>query len=137
MTDREHVINVPGHVRNPDDYFDRTIQHWHMRVMPSNHSAIDLDLMGYCDAAGCRQPLYLIEATSNAENKATSVLAALARSANVPALLLVHANGEFSKWKRVGGRSDWHDEARCIAYLTLIRRAHDAVFHLPPPAAPV
>lgn len=124
--DREHIVNVASHVRNPDTYYDRVIQDWHMLNMPKDHDAIDLDLFGVCHS--CRQPLYMIEGSSDPK-KATSILQALSRRTGTPGLLMLSEDSVFTRWRLVGEPGDWQDPAAAVKYLTLVRRAHDVVQH--------
>lgn len=84
---------MPDEILNPDLYQDRTVQDWHRQLKDAHGEpltkwkAIDLDLMGYCHI--CRDPLYLIESTTN-EQKATTVMRALARRAQLPAFVVLH-----------------------------------------------
>lgn len=75
-------------IRNPELYANRTVQDWHYDVFPLDNWAIDLDLMGACSR--CRQPLYLIEATTNGESKPTTILRSLAERANLAAFVIFH-----------------------------------------------
>lgn len=86
----------PRHILNPALYADRTVQDWHRATFPADHWAIDLDLMGACHI--CRDPLYLIEATTN-PNKPTTILENLARRASTVAYVINHQAGEV-----VGGQ---------------------------------
>lgn len=88
---------MPDRIINAKLYADRTVQDWHRTSFPSNHTAIDIDLMGYC--AVCRKPVYFIESTTN-PNKPTSVLHATAITAYVPAAVIVHQQGQVK-----GGRT--------------------------------
>ena len=74
-------------VRNVGLYQDRTVQDWHRDAFPSTYHAIDLDLMGCCHL--CREPLYLIEATTNPE-KGYSILRRLALRSNLPGFVVYH-----------------------------------------------
>ena len=87
---------TPLAILNEELYHDRTVQDWHRTVFGADCWAIDLDLMGACRQ--CREPLYLIESSTNPE-KATSILSRLAVRADLPALLVLHRDGEI-----VGGK---------------------------------
>jgi hypothetical protein len=78
---------MPLQIQNQQLYEDRTVQNWHRTVFPPNHDAIDIDLMGSCHR--CREPLYLIESTTN-PNKAYTILRKLAIRARIPALVIYH-----------------------------------------------
>lgn len=64
---------------------DLTFSAWHRRRFGDDATALDVDLVGYCDA--CRAPLYAIESTT-AENKSTRILVELASRLGCPALLV-------------------------------------------------
>lgn len=76
-------------INNRQLYEDRTVQDWHRDRFSRRADAIDLDLFGVCHLGYCREPLYLIEATTN-PNKPDSILRGLARKAGVPAFVVVH-----------------------------------------------
>lgn len=82
---------MPKDILNPTLYADRTVQDWHRESFPPDYWAIDLDLMGACNR--CRQPLYLIESTTN-PNKPFTILENLAERANVPAVVVLHNTNE-------------------------------------------
>lgn len=81
----------PLRIHNRGAYADRIVQDWHRNsvVLGRSADAIDIDLMGCCKHPHCREPLYLIEASSNPD-KPTSIIKELARRANVPAFLILH-----------------------------------------------
>jgi len=64
---------------------DLTFSRWHRRRFGDDATAIDVDLVGYCDPCGA--PLYAIESTRR-EDKSTYVLTQLARRLDCPALLV-------------------------------------------------
>lgn len=78
---------MPQTILNPTLYADRTVQEWHRVSFPSTSWAIDLDLLGACNR--CREPLYLIESTTN-PNKPVSILRNLARRSQLPAFIIWH-----------------------------------------------
>lgn len=86
---RRVEIDVPDHIRDPQRYFNRTVQHWHTVVFSDDDLALDIDLAGFCDA--CSHPIYLIEAAES-ERKATAKLTQLARQSGVAGFLIVHQN---------------------------------------------
>jgi hypothetical protein len=89
---------TPLAILNEALYHDRTVQDWHRAAFGPDCWAIDLDLMGACKR--CREPLYLIEASTNPD-KPTSILWQLAVRADLPALLILHKNGEITGAKIV------------------------------------
>lgn len=118
---------MPHEILNPALYADRTVQDWHRRTFPTHHWAIDLDLMGACNM--CREPLYLIESTTN-PNKPTSILRALARRSGLDAFVIQHdttrilsGNCIFPMPKR------YESEAEMVEALVAIRLVHDYVHH--------
>ena len=78
---------MPHDIVNPTLYGDRTVQDWHRDTFGRDAWAIDLDLMGACHK--CREPLYLVESTTN-PHKATTILLALSRRSRIPALVILH-----------------------------------------------
>lgn len=89
---------MPRDIQNHDLYQDRTVQDWHRESFPADHWAIDLDLMGACRR--CRQPLYLIESTTN-PNKPSSILLRLAQRADIPAFVIYHDTEHITSAKRI------------------------------------
>lgn len=64
---------------------------WH-RTLDDELTYIDLDAVEYC--AKCREPLLLMElARDHGQPKATTVLRALARRADLPAILVFYSAG--------------------------------------------
>lgn len=80
---------MPLEVMNRELYADRTVQDWHRFSLPSDHDAIDVDLMGVCRRGFCRDPLYFIEATTN-PNKPATILRRLAEKAGGFGIVVVH-----------------------------------------------
>ena len=80
---------MPLEIVNRELYADRTVQDWHRYSLPSDHDAIDLDLMGVCHRGYCRDPLYFIEATTNPDKPAT-ILRRLAERTGVFGIVAVH-----------------------------------------------
>lgn len=78
---------MPQTILNPSLYADRTVQDWHRHSFPATAWAIDLDLLGACNR--CREPLYLIESTTN-PNKPVTILRNLARRSELPAFIIWH-----------------------------------------------
>jgi hypothetical protein len=102
-------------------YEDRTVQDWHRRVFGEDCWAIDLDLLGACRR--CREPLYLIEATTN-PNKPTSILFNLARRAHVPALIIWHDREDPTGARQIyPDRVDINAE-RLVGFITDLRSQH-------------
>lgn len=68
---------------------DLTFSTWHRYALPARATAIDLDLIEYCQR--CRMPLCLIESARDVgqASKATIVLRELAQIANVVAICLL------------------------------------------------
>jgi hypothetical protein len=106
-------LDVPGMVRDPQRYYDRTVQAWHREQAGPRHRAIDLDLLDYC--ARCEEMVTMIEAaTAPADTKPVRVLAKAARRARVAALLVEHQDGVVTRWRPVvyppgaDGTLDWH-----------------------------
>jgi hypothetical protein len=89
---------MPMLIQNQRLYEDRTVQMWHRHKLPRDYGAIDIDLMGYCAYGLCRDPLYLIESTTN-PNKPITVLRRLAERAHVFGLIVQHSEGVI-----IGGR---------------------------------
>lgn len=116
-----------SHVRNPEKYFDRTVQEWHATRFPRNFGAIDVDLGGYCE--NCYQWLYIIEA-AEVVNKPTGLAQRLAQTSGAVGLLIVHGDGKVQQGARVfPQRSAWMAEPELFDYITLIRAAHVGVWH--------
>lgn len=117
----------PAHILNEALYYDRTVQDWHRNELPSDWSAIDLDLMGTCRR--CSEPLYLIEATTRTD-KPVSMLRALAKRADLPAFVIVHDLEQVT-----GGRILWpavaalQSEQMVRYFLATIRRNHARQSH--------
>ncbi len=113
---------MPAEILNQIAYHDRTVQDWHRERFPNNNWAIDLDLLGAC--CRCRQPLYLIEASTN-PNKPTTILRCLARQADLPAFLIIHDNatitGGYQLWPTTTRLSD---EEQTAAALAAVRADH-------------
>jgi hypothetical protein len=113
---------MPATIVNAGLYADRTVQDWHRETFSRDAWAIDLDLMGACHR--CRDPLYLIEATTN-PNKPVTILRKLAERANVAALIIFHDTHRVT-----GGRMIWPvsstlwDASTLSANLLNIRRTH-------------
>lgn len=118
---------MPDRIINAKLYADRTVQDWHRTKLPKNHTAIDIDLMGYCGV--CSKPVYLIESTTN-PNKWTSVLHATAAEANVPAAVVIHQAGQVT-----AGRTIWpnavnlNNERAVINRLVTWREHHMRYWH--------
>ncbi len=122
------------HIRNEQQYADRTVQMWHRDILTNYDHAIDLDLLGYCHISHCRKPLYWIEATSN-PNKPTSVLREVCNDSKrkVPGFVILHNWQEVVGGWRIGTgqhtRRDYHTEEEMRAALQLLRRQHLANHH--------
>lgn len=115
-------------IHNEDLYHDRTVQDWHRQAFDRDCWAIDLDLMGVCRS--CRQPLYLIESTTNPA-KPTSILRNLGERAAVPALVVWHdthnITGAQQVWPHPLLRKLTEPDLR--AYLTWLRVQHGRDAH--------
>jgi hypothetical protein len=83
-------------IRNTELYHDRTVQDWH-RLLDRRYLAIDIDLLGACE--WCRKTVYIIEATTNSDNKPTTIIRRLAMDVGSVALLVFHDAGVIT-----GGR---------------------------------
>lgn len=118
---------MPDEILNPDLYQDRTVQDWHRERFPRQAWAIDLDLMGACHI--CREPLYLIEATTN-PNKPTTILKKLAKRADVPGLVIFHDTTAVRSARMVHPRVNaYPDEGAVHGLLVAIRTYHFAHHH--------
>jgi hypothetical protein len=80
---------MPLNIVNADLYADRTVQDWHRVTMPHDADAIDVDLMGVCPVKWCRDPVYVIEATTN-PNKPATILRRLAEKAGMVGIVVYH-----------------------------------------------
>lgn len=69
---------------------DLTFSRWHRYALPDRVTAIDLDMVEYCQR--CRMPLCLIETARDVgqDRKNTIVMRELARSANVVAICILY-----------------------------------------------
>lgn len=113
---------MPMQIVNRELYQDRTVQNWHRTVFPANAWAIDLDLMGACSR--CREPLYLIESTTNPD-KPVTILRRLAVKADLPALVIQHDRNVVVRGRLIHPHShDLANEEQVTAILTLIRAEH-------------
>lgn len=113
---------MPYEIVNDELYADRTVQDWHREVFDRNAWAIDIDLMGACHS--CREPLYLIESTTN-RNKPISILKRLALRSGLPLFIVWHSNGVVTDARQVLPTSaDISDEPLLREVLTLYRNAH-------------
>jgi hypothetical protein len=72
---------------------DLTFSRWHRYALADNVTAIDVDLLEYCQR--CRAPLCGIEAARDVgqRDKPTTVLAALAAAAGIPGLCVLYTPG--------------------------------------------
>jgi hypothetical protein len=123
----------PRHVMNGVLYHDRTVQDWHRATFGVDAWAIDLDLVGACRR--CREPLYLIEATTNPD-KPTTILKRLSSLAGVPGILVRHRDGQIVRatWldvppRPIGGEEDLKDA------LLRLRESHEPRCDMRPKAA--
>lgn len=80
---------MPLHIMNQELYADRTVQDWHRRTLPRDHDAIDVDLVGVCHRAWCRDPLYWIESTTRWDKPAT-ILRRMAEKTDAYGIVVVH-----------------------------------------------
>ena len=69
---------------------DLTFSRWHRYALPDRVTAIDLDMIEYCQR--CRMPLCLIETARDVgqPGKSTIVMSELARAANVVAICVLY-----------------------------------------------
>lgn len=69
---------------------DLTFSRWHRYALPDRVTAIDLDMIEYCQR--CRMPLCLIETARDVgqESKSTTVMRELAQAANVVAVCVLY-----------------------------------------------
>lgn len=113
-----------SHVKNPDQYFDRTVQEWHYYAFPKDYDAIDLDLMGVCHT--CRRPLYLIESTTN-PGKYYTILRTLAELSQTHAFVVYHREGAITGAKLIYPQTATITSAEQLAEcIHWIRRTHAA-----------
>lgn len=116
-----------GFVRDEAKYYNRTVHAWHAHSFPSDYSAIDLDLAGFCPR--CHAWLYFIEA-SEQRGKPTALVQRLGMQCGAPALLIIHADGRITEWRVVHPElSPWLGQERLTDYIRLVRRAHTWVCH--------
>lgn len=76
---------------------DLTFSRWHRYALPDRVTAIDLDMIEYCQR--CRMPLCLIETARDIgqDAKSTLVMSRLAQTANVVAVCILYTpSGECS-----------------------------------------
>ena len=115
-----------SHIRNPEKYFNRTVQEWHATRFGRDYTAIDLDLGGYCRR--CYGWLYFIESAE--VEKYTGAMQRLALQAGAVALVILHRDSEVTRGRRVHpSTSPWMDEQHLAAYLTAVRDAHARIAH--------
>lgn len=121
---------MPQVILNDALYHDRTVQDWHRNAFPASDWAIDMDLLGACNS--CREPLYLIEATTN-PNKPLSILKRLAMRSHLPALVVLH-DGESIKSARVIWPSviELPEEKWLRSTLLIVRQQHLVRVHSRP-----
>jgi hypothetical protein len=113
---------MPQVILNQALYQDRTVQDWHRESFCSSDWAIDLDLLGACNS--CREPLYLIEATTN-PNKPLSILRRLAERSNLPALVIMHDTERVLSGRTIWPTSvDLPEEKWVRSVLTIYRQNH-------------
>lgn len=87
LDDLDRLYGKPAkHVRNAEKYYDRTVQEWHMLSFHRSWCAIDIDLVGACEA--CYRPLYLFEAAE--QPKKSQIVRNMAESLGIPAFLVIH-----------------------------------------------
>lgn len=117
---------MPLEIVNAKLYLDRTVQLWHRTAMARDADAIDLDLVGFCRR--CRQPLYMIEATTNPE-KGTYYLRKLAAAASVPALLVLHSESALTHWRLISPTYESWQEDTPQDFLQWLRDKHATKHH--------
>lgn len=120
---------MPLNIVNQTLYADRTVQNWHRTIFPTNFDAIDVDLLGYCHLATCRQTLYLIESTTN-PNKPLTVITKLAERAGVVGLMIQHDQNVIVRGKIVHPiRQVLPDELSVFDAIREIRAVHATQVH--------
>ena len=127
---------MPLNIVNQELYADRTVQDWHRRVMSYDSDAIDVDLMGVCPVKWCRDPLYVIEATTN-PNKPATILRKLAEKATMAGIVVYHDTETITGHKVVYdpyslkvSENGSQDPGDALQYrLAVIRAFHDVTVH--------
>lgn len=121
---------MPQVILNDALYHDRTVQDWHRNAFPASDWAIDMDLLGACNS--CREPLYLIEATTN-PNKPLSILKRLAMRSHLPAFVVLH-DGEYIRSARVIWPTviELREERWLRSTLLIVRQQHLVRVHRRP-----
>ena len=127
---------MPLEILNRELYADRTVQDWHRSALPSDHDAIDLDLMGVCRRSYCRDPLYFIEATTN-PNKPATILRRLAAVADAYGIVVVHDTETITRFLVVHDpveRKPWENASEDVSgelrqLLHAIRGVHEQYTH--------
>lgn len=127
---------MPLHIQNQALYADRTFQDWHRQVMPYDHDAIDVDLVGVCRNWQCRDPLYWVESTTR-DDKPSTILARLGFLTNAHAFVVQHDTETLTGVRGVfdpnGGSSSLRasgDVSEALqGVLSAIRSQHMAVKH--------
>ena len=69
---------------------DLTINNWHWGRFGTDAHAFDVDLVGVCHRAACREPLYVIEATSVKGEKSLRWAKTAAQAMGVPGYIVRH-----------------------------------------------
>ena len=114
-------------IRNESLYYDRTVQDWHYAAFPTDHSAIDIDLMGACKM--CSAPVYLIEATTKPQ-KSSRMLLALAKRAHVPAFVIWHDLEQVVRSRMIWPQiQDYDGELMTRLILMIQRNNHTRLEH--------
>jgi len=118
---------MPQDILNETLYHDRTVQDWHRKAFPASDWAIDMDLLGACNS--CREPLYLIEATTN-PRKPLTILQRLAERSSLPALVVLHDTESIQSarviWPNV---IELPEEKWLRCALLIYRQQHLVQFH--------
>ena len=124
---------MPLHIQNQALYADRTVQDWHRRVMSYDSDAIDVDLMGVCPVKWCRDPLYVIEATTNPDKPAT-ILRKLALKAGMVGIVVYHDTEAITGHKVVHdpftlklSENRSQDPGEALQFLLSVIRSYHAV----------
>jgi len=103
---------------------------WHREQPEDDAKAIDIDLVGYCPATDCLDPLYLVEATRATKRKTASVLERMGQLLEVPVFVVYQDRngahpGEILVDERSANRNlGWLPAADVWQIFLRIRHAH-------------
>ena len=129
------------------------VSRWHREAFPDDCGAFDHDLVGMCANAMCRQPLYVIEDVcangrtleDAANRKPTNWTERASERWGVPSILIAW-NGD-PQADRLNELLAWRvslhhprrvligDELDLVAFMNLVRKAHEVVHHRDPAKA--